>query len=71
MALLLPLWACTATAAAGAVGMTGGALLANRGGLLFGAHCAVWAALLCLAALSFHRRAQAPPAEPGSATGGR
>ncbi|MFC4062001.1 hypothetical protein ACFOWE_27180 [Planomonospora corallina] len=59
-ALLVLLWACAAMAAAGAVGMTGGALLTDRGGALFGAYCAVWAVLLGLSALAFHRRGRAP-----------
>ncbi|MBE1593608.1 hypothetical protein ACFPOI_23335 [Nonomuraea angiospora] len=50
------LWSCAAMAAAGAIGMTAGALFAERGGALFGGYCAVWAVLLCLASLSFHRR---------------
>ncbi|NUR84661.1 MAG: hypothetical protein HOY71_11305 [Nonomuraea sp.] len=54
MAVLL--WACVAMAGVGAVGMLGGALLTDRGGAIFGGYCAVWAVLLGVAALSFHRR---------------
>ncbi|MBG0823914.1 hypothetical protein HS048_24660 [Planomonospora sp. ID91781] len=61
--LLVLLWVCAAMAAAGAVGMTGGALLSDRGGALFGAYCVVWAVLLGLAALAFQRRGQVPSAQ--------
>ncbi|MFI7642619.1 hypothetical protein [Nonomuraea sp. NPDC049400] len=56
------LWLCTAMAAAGGIGMTGGTLLTDRGGALFGGYCAVWAVLLCLATRSFHRRRPVPRA---------
>ncbi len=54
--LLVLLWVYTATAAAGAVGMMGGALLSDCGGVRFGAYCVVWAVLLGLAAFALHRR---------------
>ncbi|MEV0618983.1 hypothetical protein AB0I81_37085 [Nonomuraea sp. NPDC050404] len=49
-------WLCAAVALVGAVGMVGGAVLTDRGGAVFGAYCAVWAALLFLAAHDLRRR---------------
>ncbi|SEG99829.1 hypothetical protein SAMN05444920_114105 [Nonomuraea solani] len=49
-------WLCTAVAAVGAAGMLGGAVLTDRGGAIFGAYCAVWAVLLCLATVDLRRR---------------
>ncbi|GAA2786952.1 hypothetical protein GCM10020219_068130 [Nonomuraea dietziae] len=58
-ALIVTLWLCVAMAAAGAVGMLGGAVLTGRGGAVFGGYCAVWALLLTTATLAFHRRTAA------------
>ncbi|SFJ86727.1 hypothetical protein SAMN05216275_113104 [Streptosporangium canum] len=57
--LLALLWTCAAMAAAGAIGMLGGAMLTDRGGAVFGGYCAVWAVLLIVATLDFHRRSRA------------
>ncbi|MFG3442447.1 hypothetical protein ACGF0J_34840 [Nonomuraea sp. NPDC047897] len=57
--LLVLLGICSAMAAAGAIGMLGGALLTDRGGVVFGGYCAIWAALLTAATLAFHRRDKA------------
>ncbi|MEV0387352.1 hypothetical protein [Nonomuraea sp. NPDC050643] len=54
-------WLGTAVAAAGAVGMLGGAVLTGRGGAAFGAYCAVWAALLFLATRDLRRRHRPAP----------
>ncbi|GAA3470718.1 hypothetical protein GCM10018965_052710 [Nonomuraea roseola] len=59
-ALIVMLWVCVAMAAAGAVGMLGGAVLTGRGGAVFGGYCAVWALLLTTATLAFHRRTAVP-----------
>lgn len=54
--LLALLAVCTAMAAAGAIGMLGGAIFTERGGAVFGGYCAVWAVLLFLAGRDVHRR---------------
>ncbi|MEO3791681.1 hypothetical protein ABGB14_15860 [Nonomuraea sp. B10E15] len=66
-------WVCTAVAAVGAVGMTGGALVTDRGGALFGAYCAVWAVLLFLATRDVRRghHARRPLGEHRAKSGGR
>ncbi|MFD1539570.1 hypothetical protein [Nonomuraea guangzhouensis] len=56
VALLVLLWACVVMAGAGAVGMLGGVAFTERGGAIFGGYCAVWAALLMIAAFGFQRR---------------
>ncbi|MER6952116.1 hypothetical protein ABT294_49720 [Nonomuraea sp. NPDC000554] len=56
LGVLVLLWLCTAMAAAGAVGMLGGALLTDRGGAVFGGYCAVWTVLLFLTARDVQRR---------------
>ncbi|MEV4473676.1 hypothetical protein [Nonomuraea sp. NPDC049504] len=49
-------WLCGLMAAAGAVGMVGGALFTNRGGAVFGLYCGVWGALIALSARDLRRR---------------
>ncbi|MET8865422.1 hypothetical protein ABZW11_21000 [Nonomuraea sp. NPDC004580] len=49
-------WLCGLMAAAGAVGMVGGALFTDRGGAVFGLYCGVWAALIALSARGLRRR---------------
>ncbi|WP_156056063.1 hypothetical protein [Streptosporangium roseum] len=64
--LLVLLWLCSAMAAAGAAGMLGKAVLTDRGGAVFGDYCAVWAVLLVLATLGFHRRGRAQSKDPSN-----